>query len=273
MTADIRPTLDSPDDDPYIWLEEVDGARALAWVDAQSERTLTAFGSGTFAADRDAVRAIFDEPDNIPYVTRRGADVYNFWTDADYPKGLWRCTSLDSFRSEKPDWDIVLDLDALAKDEGEDWIWAGATTSPVTHDRAIVRLSRGGGDAVVLREFDIPARTFVADGFNLPEAKGFIEWLDRDTLLLSSAIGEGMATDSGYARTVRLWTRGTDYTNAVVLFETDKKNMAVFSSVDRVSDTECVFFGTRTGFFDCEFWIGDRSGPSRKLDLPSDITI
>ncbi|HEX3411534.1 MAG TPA: S9 family peptidase, partial [Stellaceae bacterium] len=169
---DPRPTTEAPDDDPYLWLEEIDGDRALAWVEAQNAATLARFGDRRFEADRDTLAAIYDRPDNIPVIARRGAKVFNFWKDAEHPRGLWRATSLDSFRGAQPDWDIFLDLDALAVKEGEDWTWSGASTIPGSHDRAMLMLSRGGADAVVLREFDLAARDFVSGGFALPEAKG-----------------------------------------------------------------------------------------------------
>jgi prolyl oligopeptidase len=122
MSVDARPTLAAPDDDPYLWLEEVDGARALAWVEQQNKATLAQFGGPRFAADRDTLAAIYDRPDNIPYVTRRGAHLYNFWKDAQNPRGLWRRTTLDSFRTPAPEWEILLDLDALAARENEDWV-------------------------------------------------------------------------------------------------------------------------------------------------------
>src|ERR1700730_13987859 len=192
-----RPTLEMPDDDPHLWLEEIDGERALAWVEGQNAATLGKFGDARFAADRDTLAAIFDRPDNIPIIARRGIRVFNFWKDAEHPRGLWRATTLDSYRSEQPEWDILLDLDALAAKEGEDWTWSGAATIPGSHDRAIVKLSRGGADAVVLREFDLGSRDFVTGGFALPEAKGGAAWVDGDHLLLFSALGEGMATSSG----------------------------------------------------------------------------
>src|ERR1700747_2776801 len=196
---DPRPTVEAPDDDPYLWLEEIDGERALAWVEAQNAATMAGFGGTGFCSCRDALAAIFDRPDNIPLIARRGARVFNFWKDASHPRGLWRATSLDSYLKEAPEWDILLDLDALAAKEGEDWTWSGASTIPGSHDRAILMQSRGGADAVVLREFDLPSHDFVSGGFTLPEAKGGATWLDGDSLLLSSAWGEGMATSSGYA--------------------------------------------------------------------------
>ena len=116
-------------------------------------------------------RRSLDRPDKIPYIGRRGPYFYNFWTDAQHPRGLWRRTTPESFRLEQPAWEILLDIDALAAAEGEDWIWSGAATRPGTHDRAILRLSRGGSDAVVLREFDLASKAFVSDGYVLPEAK------------------------------------------------------------------------------------------------------
>jgi prolyl oligopeptidase len=271
MPVDARPTIAAPDDDPNLWLEEIDGSHALAWVEAQNAATLQRFGTAGFAQDRDTLATIYDRPDNIPFVARRGRQLYNFWKDANNPRGLWRRTSLDSFRSDRPQWEIILDLDALAEKEGEDWIWAGPATLPPTHDRAILSLSRGGGDAVVLREFDLAAKSFVPNGFYLPEAKGGIDWLDLDALLLSSAFGEGMATAAGYARTVRLWRRGTEVAQAPVLFETTPENMAVGAAVDRTQPTETVWFTERLGFFDMNIWVGDRNGPKTKLDLPTDI--
>lgn len=268
--ADARPTPEAPDDDPYLWLEPVEEERAVAWVEQQNARTLARFADAAFAADRDALAAILDRPDHIPFVTRRAGALFNFWKDAANPRGLWRTTTLDSFRGEKPQWTTLLDLDVLAEAEGEDWIWQGASTLPGTHDRAILRLSRGGGDAVVLREFDLKTRHFVTDGFFLPEAKGASAWLDRDTLLLSSALGEGMATTSGYARTVRLWRRGADPLRAPVIFEAPVESMSVWGDVDRDPKTSCLWFAERTGFFDSIVWIGDRSGPKTKVDLPTD---
>ena len=155
MSLDARPTVAEPDDDPYLWLEDIEGTRALAWVEAENERTLKTFGGAQFAADRDTLAAILDRPDKLPLVVRRGPWLYNFWLDAKNPRGLWRRTTLESFRLDQPAWEILLDIDALAAAEGKDWIWSGAATRPGTHDRAIVRLSRGGSDAVVLREFDL----------------------------------------------------------------------------------------------------------------------
>ncbi|GGC60604.1 prolyl oligopeptidase [Siccirubricoccus deserti] len=267
--ADPRPTLAAPDDDPWLWLEEVAGERALAWVKGQNAATLARLADARFEADRASVKAALDRPDKLPFVTRRGPFLYNFWQDAAQPRGVWRRTTLDSYRRPAPEWDVLLDLDTLARAEGEDWVWQGATTLPGTHDLAVLRLSRGGGDAVVLREFDLATRQFVADGFALPEAKGGVDWVDRDTLLLSSAFGEGMATRSGYARSVRLWSRGADPAAAPVLFGCDPGHMAAGGDVDREAPGRLVFID-RIGFYDAAVHIGDRTGPKQRIDLPSD---
>jgi prolyl oligopeptidase len=242
MPIDDRPTIEAPDDDPYLWLEEIEGERALDFVEQQSRLTLQKFGGAGFAGDRDTLAEIYDRPDNIPYVTRRGGLLYNLWKDANNPRGIWRRTTLDEFRKPNPKWEILLDVDRLALEENQDWILSWVQTLPGNHPRAILSLSRGGSDAATLREFDVDTRSFVADGFVLPEAKSGAEWLDADTLLLSSAYGEGMATNSGYARTVRLWRRGTDISQAPVIFETTPDNMAAYSDIDRTGAKLRVWF-------------------------------
>lgn len=268
--VDPRPTLAAPDDDPWLWLEEVEGGRALAWVEARNAATLARFADARFAADRDAVKAALDRPDKLPFATRHGPFLYNFWQDAERPRGVWRRTTLDSYRAPAPEWDALLDLDALAREEGEDWVWHGAGTLPGAHDRALLNLSRGGGDAAVLREFDVEGRRFVPDGFAAPEAKGGAAWLHRDAVLLSSALGGGgMATRSGYARTVRLWERGADPASAPVLFAVDEAHMGAWAGVDRETPGRLVFVD-RIGFYDSAVHIGDRGGPARRINLPTD---
>jgi prolyl oligopeptidase len=268
MPIDDRPTIAAPDDDPYLWLEEIEGQRATAFADRQSKTTLEKFGTAGFAADRDTLAAIYDRPDNIPFVSRRGGFLYNLWKDANSPRGIWRRTTLDEFRKPDPNWETLLDVDKLAADENADWILSWVE---ILHGRAMLSLSRGGSDAVTLREFDIDARSFVTDGFVLPEAKGSAGWLDADTLLLSSAFGEGMATTSGYGRTIRLWRRGTDVGQAPVVFETTPDSMGVFTDVDRTAAIPRIWFVERLGFFDVNLWLGDEAGARTRLDLPTDI--
>lgn len=268
--SDPRPTLAAPDDDPYLWLEEIEGPRALKWVRARNRATLARFADARFAADRRLLQKIFDRPDNLPIVARRGNRLFNFWKDRAHPRGLWRVTTLDRYRRKRPDWEVLLDLDRLAKEEGEDWIWGGAATLPPSHDRALLSLSRGGADAALLREFDLASREFVEPGFALPEAKGGAAWLDPDTLLLSSTFGPGMATRSGYPRAVRLWRRGLDPLSAPVVFATGEESMAAAAEPDRDAGPGRVKFVEQIGFFDKHVWIGTAGGPETKIDLPTD---
>lgn len=273
MTAfDFRPTLNAPDDDPYLWLENVEGERALAWTASQSARTLGHFGITQFDRNRDALKAIFDRPDKIPLITRRGPYLYNFWQDAGNPRGLWRRTTLAAYMKKDPHWEVLLDLDALAASDGEDWIWRGAFLEPERRGKAVLGLSRGGSEAVVHREFDLESLSFVADGFNLAEAKGGVNWLDPDTLLLFSAFGDGMATRSGYARTVRLWKRGADPLTAPVIFETGSESLGVSGRLDRTAESERLWFIEQSTFFEKIGRIGDRSGPKMRIDLPRDAS-
>src|ERR1700712_5653512 len=162
---------ESTADDPYLWLEDVLGDRALAWVrehNAQSRTALEAWPQ--FTQTRDQIRAILDSKEQNPGVVRRGDWFWNFWRDDQNPRGLWRRTTLAEDRKPQPAWDVVIDLDALAKQEGENWVWAGTASLAPAYERFAIMLSRGGADAHVLREFDVATRSFVADGFNLPEA-------------------------------------------------------------------------------------------------------
>ncbi|HZS19876.1 MAG TPA: S9 family peptidase, partial [Pseudonocardiaceae bacterium] len=179
-------------DDPYRWLEDVTGERALSWVRERNAETMAELARGaTFEALRAEIREVLDSTDRIPYITRRGEYRYNFWRDREHPRGLWRRTTLAEYRKEAPDWDILLDVDALARDEDENWVYHGAQCLRPDYRRALISLSRGGADASVVREFDIERREFVADGFMLPEAKTTVNWIDADRIYVATDFGPG----------------------------------------------------------------------------------
>jgi prolyl oligopeptidase len=261
---------DSSSDDPFLWLEEMDGERARAWVAARNAETEKALCDDQFQRDRAAVLDMLNAPDRIPTITKSGGHVYNFWRDERNPKGLWRRTTLASYRTAVPEWEAMLDIDALAKAEGEDWVWRRCATLPPAHRRGLVQLSRGGADAIVVREFDLTDKRFVDGGFTLPEAKGDVTWLDGDTVLVSSALGgEKFTTTSGYARTVRRWRRGTPFAEAPVVFECDRTDMDVSAWRQHSPRYLHTIFSRQIDFYHQTVFVED-GGSLRKLDIPSD---
>jgi prolyl oligopeptidase len=256
--------------DPYLWLEEVEGEEALAWVRSHNEVTQAALCDAAFEADKQALYEISTRPDNIPFITRRRGQLYNFWQDATHVRGLWRRTSMEEYRKAEPVWETVLDLDALAREEGEDWVWKGCGTLQPEQRYGLVSLSRGGADAVVVREFDLIEKHFLDSGFNLPEAKGGASWLDRDRLLVSTTLGQNAATASGYPRTVCLWQRGTDFRHAPLLFEGETSDIYISASVDLEPGYERTFYRRQITFEEGISYLAQENGPPQLVDLPLD---
>lgn len=198
------------DEDPYLWLEDVSGEDALAWVRERNAETVDALtGDPGFKVLEQEMREVLDDDGRIPYVVRRGHHLYNFWQDADHVRGLWRRTTLEEYRTDRPAWEVLLDLDALAEAEGEKWAWAGSRVLAPEHRRALVLLSRDGADACVVREFDLETLEFVTDGFTVAEAKTRIGWIDHDRVWIGTDFGAGSMSTSGYPLQVRRWHRGT----------------------------------------------------------------
>ena len=258
-------------DDPYLWLEEIDTAQVRAWIEARNGETMSALGDAQFEADKKTVLDILNAADRIPWIHERGTIVYNFWQDAEHRKGLWRRTTLAKYRSDNPDWETMLNVDLLAKAEGEDWVWRGCTTLPPEHRHGLVQLSRGGADAAVTREFDLVEKRFVDGGFYLPEAKGGAAWLDTDTLLVSSALGgEEFQTVSGYARTVRLHRRGMSFAAAPVIFECERSHMGAWGARDHGPRHPRTIYQRQIDFVHHEDFV-EQGAPGRvKLDIPTD---
>ncbi len=271
MSADTAPV------DPFLWLEEVQGERALAWVHARNAESRAVLERHPrFATMRDGFQAILDSADKIPQLSRRGNWFYNLWRDAAHPRGLWRRTTLASFRSPQPDWETVLDLDALATTEGENWVWGGASALGPAYRRCLVQLSRGGADATVVREFDLVDKRFVADGFQLPEAKTDVSWESEDSLLVGTDTGLGSLTDSGYPRTVRRWRRGTPLSAANLLFAGEPQDVSASAWVDRTPGHARTVLSRSTDFYNSLQYLLLR-GPDgerlQKINIPSDAHI
>jgi prolyl oligopeptidase len=251
--------------DPYAWLEDVHGAKPLAWVAAQNKLSLGKLKADPrYDANYRSVLAVLDAPDRIAYAALDHGFAYNFWQDARNPKGVWRRTGIADYRNKSPKWDVLLDLDALAKREKENWVWKGAEVSP-GQGRALVMLSRGGGDAVVVREFDLKSRIWVADGFSLPEAKTDITWLDDDTVLFATA--KDGATTSGYGRIVRQWKRGTPIARAATLYEGRAEDVGTSPVVFHTRQGAVALAMRSVSFFQTEYFRLE-NGKARKLPLP-----
>jgi prolyl oligopeptidase len=215
-------------EDPYLWLEDVTGDKALDWVRQQNAVAVRELEARPdFQPTRQRLLAIYNSRDRIPFVGKSGRYYYNFWQDEKNPRGLWRRTTLEEYRKPEPAWEIVLDVDQLAKDEKENWIWKGADFLEPDYDRALLSLSRGGADASVVREFDLKKKEFVADGFKLPEAKSDVAWRNRDTIYVGTDFGPGSLTKSGYPRLVKEWKRGTPLSDATLVREAKEDDVGI----------------------------------------------
>ncbi|MFV1365965.1 prolyl oligopeptidase family protein [Mycolicibacterium elephantis] len=259
-------------DDPYLWLEDITGEEALDWVRKHNEPTLAKFGGERFEQMRAEALEVLDTDARIPYVRRRGEYLYNFWRDADNPRGLWRRTTLESYRSEEPEWDVLIDVDAIASAEDENWVWAGADVIEPDYHLALVQLSRGGSDAAVVREFDMATRQFVSGGFELPEAKTQITWADENTVLLGTDFGEGSLTESGYPRLVKRWRRGQPLAEAETVFSGAVDDVIVAAAVDRTPGFERTMISRAIDFFNDEVY-ELRGEELIRIDAPTDATV
>ncbi|QWF77580.1 prolyl oligopeptidase family serine peptidase [Amycolatopsis sp. CA-230715] len=259
------------DEDPYLWLEDVTGDAPLGWVRERNAETAAVLAeTPRFTALRDDIREVLDADDRIPYVVRRGEHLYNFWMDADHPRGLWRRTTLEEYRKDAPAWEVLLDVDALGAAEGESWVWEGAAVLRPDFRRALVELSRGGADAAVVREFDLERREFVEDGFTLPEAKSAVGWIDEDRVYVGTDFGAGSMTSSGYPRVVKEWRRGTPLSEATTVFEGKPDDVSVRVVHDPTEGFERDFVSRVITFFRSERFLRTSDGELVKLDVPED---
>ncbi|MBB3605134.1 prolyl oligopeptidase [Mycolicibacterium sp. BK556] len=260
------------DADPYLWLEEIAGDEQLDWVRKHNDPTVAEFSGETFEQLRTEALEVLDTDARIPYVRRRGEFLYNYWRDADNPRGLWRRTTLESYLSETIDWDVILDLDELAAADGEKWVWAGADVIEPDHTRALISLSPGGSDAAIVREFDMATREFVTGGFELPEAKSRLSWEDHDTVLVGTDFGPDSMTESGYPRIVKRWHRGQPLADAETLFTGPVTDVAVGASVDRTPGYERTLLSRAVDFFNDQVY-ELRLGELVRIDAPTDASL
>jgi prolyl oligopeptidase len=212
---------------------------------------------------------ILDSNARIPFVAKNGEFYYNFWRDKKNERGLWRRTTLSEYKKAEPNWEVLLDLDALGKTEGENWVWKGASLLRPDYTRALVTLSRGGADADVTREFDLVKKEFIADGFQRPESKGGMSWIDLDHVFVSTDFGAGTMTDSGYPRIAKIWTRGKPMEEAVTVYEGTATDMSIGAAHDDSPGFERDFVTRNIAFYNDElYWLKDRKDLV-KIDVPN----
>src|SRR5262245_46563857 len=273
MSQSSLPISAKTDEDPYVWLEDVGGDRALAWVRDQNRMSAGELEAVSgFDQLRQRLVSIYESNERIPSVTKHGPYLYNFWRDESHERGVWRRTSLAEFRKTEPAWEIVLDLDKFAGAEKENWVWKGADIRRPAHDRALIFLSRGGADAAVMREFDLEKKEFVSAGFTLPEAKSRVAWRDRDSIYVGSDFGAGSLTRSGYPRLVKEWQRGTSLNQAKTVFAGQAEDVSVVALVlhDHGRVYELIFRSLT--FFTSELFIR-RGDQWIKIDKPADARL
>ncbi len=256
--------------DPYLWLEEVRGEKPLEWVKTHNEATLAVFKAQPgFEEVYARTLEVLDSDVRIPYPQFQGKYLYNFWKDKNNERGLWRRTTPAEYRKPAPEWEVLLDIDKLSREEGQQWVFKGAEGLYPDYRLFMVELSRGGGDAVVTREFDADTKQFVKDGFSLPEAKGSISWKDRDTLYVQTDFGPGSQTDSGYPRITKLWKRGTPLSSAKTIFEGEAKDVSVGCQVINTPERQYDVIERGITFYTSHVYTIEAGKPI-KLEIPED---
>jgi len=262
--------------DPFAWLEDIHGARALAWVAAQNARTAAVLEKDArYDTFHRQVLEILTAEDRIPEPDFLGSDIENFWQDATHVKGVWRRTTPASYASAAPVWETLVDLDALSKAEGKNWIFKGAQCLAPADRLCLVRLSDGGGDAVQIREYDTQAKAFVDGGFHFDIGKQDVAWLDADTLLIARDWGAGTLTQSGYPFVIKRLKRGQSTADAVEIYRGAPEDVGASPRVYRDADGKVavVLLERHVAFFETDYVILGADGATHPLDLPkkSDI--
>lgn len=263
-----------PEKDPFMWLEDVEGEKPLAWVAEKNKHSLAQIKQYPgFQKLVDNSLEILDNKDRIPYAGRNGDFYYNFWRDASNPRGIYRRASLTEYKKPQPNWETVLDIDALGKKEGVNWVYKGMTCLQPEYNQCMVALSRGGADAVEYREFDLLKADFVQGGLYLPEAKSDLEWLNKDTLIVGTDFGDSKSlTDSGYPRVLKMWHRGKGFKNGKTLYEAKQESVSARAYTMGEGDAKTVFIHDATDFYNANtfVYVNDKL---LSVDIPSDSNV
>lgn len=260
-------------EDNFLWLEDRTSKQSLDWVHRQNELTVGELqGDPSYQAAFETALDLMTAEDNIAVGAALNGHVYNFWQDKTNVLGLWRRTSVASYKTEKPDWQTIIDFDVLSAKEGVKWVFSGASRLYPDFNLCLVAMSPDGGDASEMREFDIEANSFVEGGFSAPASKSGFSWLDKDTVLVSAAFEEEDKTQSGYPRVVKLWKRGTRLEDATPIFEAEKQDLAAGVGVEYDGDKQYLFLVRAIAFFSSHSFLRLPSGENRRIPLPDDVT-
>ena len=260
-------------EDKYQWLEDVDGAKSLEFVNKQNKLTVDILSKqADYQSIYDKSLDIYNSTEKIAYPTIYGDYVYNFWKDKDHVRGIWRRCLLTNYENGIMDWETLLDIDKLSEDDDVKWVYKGATGLYPTYDRFLVNLSKGGGDAVVVVEFDVNKKEFIIDGFYIEESKGGADYVDANTLIVSSDFGEGTMTTSGYPSQVKLWKRGTELSDAQLIFEGDSTDVGTWGGVMRDGTQAYIMISRSISTYTGQnlVWIDNKA---IVLDIPEDAGI
>lgn len=273
--ANPAPVAIDPNNDPRVWLEAVESEEALNWVRGQNDRTnARLLEDKRYQGLFDQALKLLESEDRIPYGSLYGGYVWNFWRDADHSHGLWRRTTLDSYLTEEPQWDTVLDLDALSAQEDANWVWRGANCLAPQYERCMITLSPGGSDAAVRREFSISERAFVADGFVTPEAKGTVAWVDDNTLLIGLATDEDNSTASGYPFVTYRWSRGTALTDAAEILRSQPSDVGLWPERFEDHDGGVYMMAAEADtFYESQYWYLPEDSEPRRLPIPAKTSV
>ena len=260
-------------EDKYLWLEEVDGQKALEFVNAQNKTTVAELSAEKDYQDiYDKSLAIYNSTDRIAYPSIRGNYVYNFWKDKDHVRGLWRRSTVDDYKKGNPNWETLLDIDKLSEEDDIKWVFKGSSGLYPDYNRFLIRLSKGGGDAVIVKEFDVTTKQFIENGFSIEESKGSASYVDENTLIVTSDFGEGTMTTSGYPRQAKLWKRGTFLKDAQLIYEGETSDVGTWGGVLRDGSEAFTLISRSLTTFSSQnlIWMNNEIS---KLDIPDDASL
>jgi prolyl oligopeptidase len=254
--------------DPYQWLEEVDDTKSLEWVNNWNEKSVEVLTSQpSYTSIYNKSLEILNSTDRIADPGIYGEFIYNFWQDENHQRGVWRRTELKNYLSAEPRWEILLNLDELSEEDNVKWVFKGATGLFPDYNRFLVNLSKGGGDAVVIKEFDVNAKEFVSDGFLIPEAKGGASWIDENTLMVSTDFGEGVTT-SGYPKQVKILKRGMQLNDAKEIFKGNDDDMGIWGHTHATAEKVYQLITRRTSFYEGEYYFIENGEKIKPIYLP-----